>query len=241
MDIKTTFLIGILAGVLGTGLGGFLTFFIKTDNKQMSSILGFSGGIMLVAVFMELVPEAIQIAGLVNTTIGTFMGIGFLFSLDLIMNIIMPHNACEDRDYFRSALLLFLAIASHNFPEGMAIGSGYEASMRIGFLLVMTLAIHNIPEGMAVATTFRMSGMTKMGAFLATVLAGTPMALGTISGTLLGRLSDQWIAISMGFAAGAMIYTVSHEILPEACTREKGSPWGVVWGFLAGTILFNIF
>lgn len=241
MDLRTTIIIGILVGVLGTGFGGALTFFIKSDSRKMSSILGFSGGIMLVAVFMELVPEAIKIAGLFNTIIGIIIGIIFLFTLDLIMNIVMPHNHCESRNYTRAAILLFLAIASHNFPEGMAIGSGYEASARVGFLLVLTLAIHNIPEGMAVATTFRMSGMSKTKAFISTLFAGTPMAFGTLTGTLLGQLSPEWISISMGFAAGAMIYTVSHEILPEACAQERGSPWGLVWGFVAGSILFNLF
>ena len=241
MDVKTTIILGILVGVLGTGLGGLLTFFIKSGSKQMSNILGFSGGIMLVAVFMELVPEAIGVAGLTYTTLGILVGIGFLFALDVMMNIIMPHNACEDRNYFRTAILLFIAMASHNFPEGMAIGSGFEASTRIGILLVVTLGIHNVPEGMAVATSFRMSGMSRTHAMISTLLAGTPMVLGTLTGTILGKLSAQWIAISMGFAAGAMIYTVSHEILPEACTRERSSPWGIVWGFVAGSILFNLF
>lgn len=92
MDLRTTIIIGILVGVLGTGFGGALTFFIKSDSRKMSSILGFSGGIMLVAVFMELVPEAIKIAGLVNTIIGIIIGIIFLFTLDLIMNIVMPQT-----------------------------------------------------------------------------------------------------------------------------------------------------
>lgn len=241
MDIKTAIIIGLLAGVLGTGLGGLLTFFIKSDSKQMSGILGFSGGIMLAAVFMELIPEAIEVAGLANTMIGTLAGICFLFALDLIINIIMPQNSLDRRNYARTAILLFLAIASHNFPEGMAIGSGYEASPRIGFLLMLTIAIHDVPEGMAVATTFRLTGMSKVKAFVSSLIAGTPTILGTVTGSLLGQISAQWIAISMGFAAGAMIYTVSHEILPQAIVHHRSSAWGFVWGFVIAPILFNLF
>ena len=237
MDIKTTTLLSLLAGVGGTGLGGIYNFFIKQINiAQMNSILSFAGGIMLTAVFMELIPEAIQISGLAYTMLGIIIGIMFILATDIFLEKVMT----EKQQYARSAIVLFLAIAAHNFPEGMAIGSGFEASSQVGLILVITLAIHNIPEGMAIATSFRLSGMGPFKAFISTMIAGTPMALGSIVGHKLGHISPILITISLGFAAGAMIYTVCDEILPDTFEVGQSSPWGFILGLITGVLLFNI-
>lgn len=239
-NLSTTFL-SFLAGVGGTGMGGFYTFFLREVNaEKMTPVLGFASGIMLTAVFSELIPEAIEISGLFPTLIGIIIGIIFLICSDTILESITPDNNTEMQNFARAGIMLFFAIASHNFPEGIAIGSGFEASQRTGLVLVVTLALHNIPEGMAIATAFRLSGMSAFFAFLATALAGLPMVLGSVVGQKLGQISPAFIAGSLGFAAGAMIYAVCKEILPDTFVIGRSSPWGLIWGLITGIVLFNV-
>lgn len=241
MQILNTTFLSFLAGVGGTGAGGIYTFFLReVKADKMTSILGFASGIMLTAVFSELIPEAIEISGLIDTLIGIIIGIIFLVLSDNIIESIMPQSGNSMQHFARSGVMLFLAIACHNFPEGIAIGSGFEASQRTGLVLVVTLALHNIPEGMAIATAFRLSGMNAFKAFVATALAGLPMVLGSVLGQKLGQVSSVLISASLGFAAGAMIYTVCKEILPDTFVIGRSSPWGLIWGLITGIILFNI-
>ena len=101
----------------------------------MTSVLGFASGIMLTAVFSELIPEAVQIAGLIHTLIGIIIGIIFLMLSDIMIESAIPRSQNLEQHFARTGVMLFLAIACHNFPEGMAIGSGYEASQRVGLHL----------------------------------------------------------------------------------------------------------
>ncbi|AYO31828.1 MAG: zinc transporter, family [Thermoanaerobacteraceae bacterium] len=241
MAILTTTLIGLAAGVVGTGAGGLYVFFIKdVMMRRMSDILGFSGGIMLVAVFLELVPEALMISGLIYTMIGIIIGIIFLMVSEWLIESIRPHHDSIETYFARAGLVLFLAITCHNFPEGLAIGSGYAASNGLGIFLAIALAIHNIPEGLAVAAAFRLSGKTSMRAFIYASLAGIPMGLGALAGQALGEVSPVLITVSLGFAAGAMIYTTCEEILPDVFLVEQASPRGFILGLIVGTVFFNL-
>jgi ZIP family zinc transporter len=243
MPLLTTGFLGLIAGVGGTGIGGILSCFVNHhDRSRMGMSLGFSGGIMLAAVFMELVPEAVRMSSLLFCIYGITIGMVFLaateYSIDLLANI--RGKRSHQNHFTRTALLLFFAIASHNFPEGMAIGGGYEVSSRLGFALAAALAIHNIPEGFAVAAVCRLAGMSPFRAFVMTLLSGIPMALGAFIGQLIGSTSCEMISLLLGFAAGAMVYTVCLNILPESYIIKEESPWGLLWGIITGTILFNI-
>jgi len=242
MAIWTTTLIGLAAGVGGTGAGGLYIFILKDVRMhRMSAILGFSGGIMLVAVFLELLPEALLISGLICTMIGIIIGIMFLMASEgMIESIKHSYNKTET-NFPMAGSLLFLAITCHNFPEGLAIGGGYAASNSLGILLALALAVHNIPEGLAVAAAFRLSGMTPAGAFLYSALAGIPMGLGALAGQALGEVSPVLITISLGFAAGAMLYTTCEEILPDIFMVKDATPRGFFLGLVIGIVLFNIF
>jgi ZIP family zinc transporter len=238
--VSITFL-SLLAGVGGTGMGGLYTFFVrKVKTEKMTLVLGFASGIMLTAVFLELIPEAVKVSGLIHALIGIIIGIVFLIWSDIVIESAIPQGQDFKQHFARTGVMLFMAIACHNFPEGMAIGSGYEASQRVGLVLVVTLALHNIPEGMAIATAFRLSGMGPFKAFISTMLAGIPMALGSLLGQKLGGVSSTLISASLGFAAGAMIYTVCKEILPDTFVIGQSSPWSLIWGLIAGIVLFNI-
>lgn len=242
MGITTITLLGFLAGVGGTGLGGVINIILWDINKnKMGYLLGFSGGIMFVTVFMELIPEAVGTAGLFYTVIGIIVGIGFLVLSKKVIDIIYLNSNINNSKYIRTAILLSLAIGCHNLPEGMAIGSGYIVSTRVGLILVITLAIHNIPEGLAVAMSYRLAGINPFNAFIITCIAGIPMAIGTFIGHFLGSISPVMISGSLGFAAGAMIYTICEEMLPDSFSVSRNSTSGLIWGIVLGIVLFNLF
>ena len=143
--------IGSLAGVLGTGLGGLLiALFGKPHRTVLGFLLAFSGGIMLTVVCRDLLPEALALGNPFSTLAGLCGGIAAMFALNHVVPHIHP-NSQESRAFLRIGLLIGVGIAMHNFPEGLAIGAGYAASDSLGLGLAIALALHNIPEGMAMA------------------------------------------------------------------------------------------
>lgn len=237
--IKIT-LFGLVSGLVGTGIGGLSAFFItKASNRIMSTILEFSAGLMTAVVCFELLPEAFKLGG----TIYTFAGI-----LSGIIVIVIIENALKQSNLFKSGassgllragVLMAIAIALHNFPEGFAVGSGFEASVSLGLTITAVIIIHDIPEGIAMAVPMRAGGFSKIKAFTYTLLSGVPMGLGALFGAALGELSSMLTASCLGFAGGAMLYIIYGELVPESKRLYLGrlSSLGNVLGILCGIIV----
>ena len=241
--------IGIAAGILGTGLGGLSIAFLGRPRQSfLGFLLAFSSGIMIAVVFQDLIPEALELGTVGSTLIGLLLGIVIL----AIINKYLPHThkASQRRGYspgrqnrfIRTGILLGLGIAMHNLPEGLAIGAGYAASEELGLGLAAALAFHNIPEGMAMAGPMVAGGLSKKEVVIWTALAGLPMGIGAFIGSVFGSLSPFILSTALGFAAGAMVYLVFHELLPEAqkmnCPRVTAS--GAVIGILIGLLALLI-
>lgn len=236
-------LVGSVAGVLGTGIGGLIIGFLGRPHRRMLSfLLTFSSGIMIAVVFYDLIPEALALGNIGSTLTGIFLGI---ISLTLL-NKHLPHSHLPQRRevdnhhrastrLVRTGALLGLGIAMHNFPEGLAIGAGYVASQELGIGLAIALALHNIPEGMAMAAPLVAGGMDRYRVLLWTVLAGVPMGLGALVGGLFGNFSVLVLSTALGFAAGAMIFLVFHELIPEA--RKLNNPRSSILGTIIGIAL----
>ena len=146
--------IGLFAGAIGTGGGGFISYCLlrKPNTTLLSTVLGFSAGVMLAIVFMDLLPESILIAGHWHALVGLLAGIGVLMLLDLLL----PHHHHYSRDrqfrFRKVGILLGIGIALHNIPEGLAIGAGYASSISFGAGIALMMTMQNIPEGIAMAT-----------------------------------------------------------------------------------------
>jgi ZIP family zinc transporter len=145
----------------------------------------------------------------------------------------------KDPNLIQTGILTAIAIALHNLPEGFAVGSGFEASARLGLTLTMVILIHDIPEGMAMAIPMRVGGMKRLNTFLLTVLSGTPMGIGALVGAALGGVSRNSIAVSLGFAGGAMLYIVYGELVPQSKRIYSGrlSSLGNVFGIICGLFI----
>ncbi|MGI6096563.1 MAG: ZIP family metal transporter [Dethiobacteria bacterium] len=235
-------LLGLFAGVIGTGSGGMLSLlFRKPHRTTLSLILGLSAGIMLVVIFLELLQEAFEIGGRSQGILGLTLGILVLWFLD----IIFPHlhlifREGEGARYLKAGVLLGIGIALHNIPEGLAIGAGYASTTELGNGLALIMAVHNIPEGVAMATTMLIGKARPWKVMAATFLAGLPMGIGAWIGGYVGSISSTFLSLSLGFAAGAMLYIVCDELIPDAHTfAEEGhyATLGIVGGVLIGLLI----
>jgi len=235
-------IVGLISGITGTGIGGLIAFFVgkNVSNRVLSSILEFSAGLMTSVVCFELVPEAVKIAGLNLTMIGVILGILVIITIDdFVKRLNVVKNTRGNSNLLRAGILVSIGLALHNLPEGFAVGSGFEASVTLGVTLTIIIAIHDIPEGIAMALPMKLGGFSATKAFLLTVLSGVPMGLGALIGAALGHVSEQFVAICLGFAGGAMLYVVFGELIPESKRIYLGrmSSVGNILGIVCGIII----
>ena len=146
-----------------------------------------------------------------------------------------------------AGIIMSCALALHNLPEGMVIGASYAGHTSSlfaggGFIIAIVLGLHNIPEGMAISVPLIAGGVKKWKATLLSALAGVPTILGAVLGYLLGLVSPIWLALALTFAAGAMLYAVLGELIPEAILMYKSKlpALAILVGFLVGIILVSV-
>jgi len=230
-------IIGSAAGLVGTGLGGVLSFLIPvTGTRILQRLMGLAGGMMIAVVCFDLIPEAFALAGVPMVVLGISLGAGFILLLDMTLD--RARGARQSAAYIKAGLLLGIGIAAHNLPEGLAIGSGMVAYPSLGLGLAIVIAAHNVPEGLAMAAPMRLGGLTKLRIVLLTLAAGLPTGVGAAAGLLLGQISAWAISLCLGFAGGAMIYVISGEMLPAgAAGKHKGFALSFVLGLLLGMAL----
>jgi ZIP family zinc transporter len=233
-------LIGTAVCGTGTALGAVIaTGFRKSSNVVMSSIMAIAGGLMLSVVTFDLIPEAILMGGLWITLIGIFIGVLFVSVLD----VILPATTLLKKygKHIKTALLLALGLAAHNFPEGLAIGSGFMGGRTLGFKLALVIGMHDIPEGAAVASPLMQSRLSKGKIILFTALTAVPTAVGAYIGGVLGDISKTFITLCLGFAGGTMLYIVCGEMIPESKDLFKGifSTISVIIGIILGLLIIS--
>lgn len=149
---------------------------------------------------------------------------------------------------FIAGVVMACAIALHNLPEGMVIGASYANDGTAGFTLgsgmalAIVIGLHNIPEGMSVAVPLISGGMKKIPAVILTALTGAPTILGAMLGYSIGSVGPLALALSLGFASGAMLYVVFGELLPEAILmwRSKVPAFGILVGLLVGMVIIFV-
>ena len=142
----------------------------------------------------------------------------------------------------KTGMIVSIGLAIHNFPEGLAIGSGFEASLKLGLSLAIAICFHDIPEGISMAVPMKSGGMSTYKVILYVVLSGITTGIGAFFGSLIGGISQNVIAGCLSFAAGAMIYIVSGELIPESNQLYQGrmSAVGNMIGFILGVLAMNL-
>ncbi len=229
--------LGMFFGMVGTTLGGVVGANLKfKTNKIVSFVLEFAAGLMTAIICFDLIPEALVLENLGIVIIGILLGIIGMILCDGIVNKTMKKN--NSNNILKTGIIIGIGLAVHNFPEGLAIGSGFEVSEKLGISLAIAIAIHDFPEGISIALPMKQGGMAKGKAILLTALSGITTGIGAFFGALIGNISTFWISISLAFAGGTMLYIVSCELIPESNRIYKGrfSSFGNIIGIIIGIL-----
>jgi ZIP family zinc transporter len=234
-DISIVWL-GTLASLfagLATGLGALAIFLVRTVSHQFrDGMLAAAAGVMLAASFFSLLLPGLeygeQITGQAwsSALIVIFGVLSGAFAL-LFVHQKLPHQHFElgregaDISYIRGIWLFIIAITLHNFPEGMAVGVGFAGGdVNNGYVLATGIGLQNIPEGLAVAFSLLAIDYSRFKAFGIALLTGLAEPLGGLFGATLVWLAEPLMPWTLGFAAGAMLFIISNEIIPETHHRQ---------------------
>ncbi|HNV81528.1 MAG: zinc transporter ZupT [Tenuifilaceae bacterium] len=258
-DVILAFGLTLFAG-LSTGIGSTIAFFAKrTNTKFLSLALGFSAGVMIYVSFVEIFFQAKEslvmalgnLRGSWVTVLSFFGGIALIGIIDrLIPSAENPHEIkmvedCQnctqkDKRLIRMGILTALAIAIHNFPEGLATFTAALSNPSLGIAIAVAIAIHNIPEGIAVSVPIVYATGNKKKAFTLSFLSGLAEPIGALVGylILLPFLSDLTFGILFAGVAGIMVFISLDELLPAA--REYGEHHLSIYGLIAGMVVMAV-
>jgi ZIP family zinc transporter len=250
MDLNNVILLGTLATV-GTGVAtgiGALPAIITTriGDKLMDALLGFAAGVMLAATAFSLLVPAMELASVWVVSAGVIVGAAFVALMDRVVPHIHFISGPEGpaSTTLKRTTLLILAITIHNFPEGMAVGVGFgSGDVRAATAVAIAIGLQNMPEGLAVALPLIREGYGRGKAVWFALLSGLVEPIGGFLGAAAVSVAGPLLPLGLAFAAGAMIYVVSEEMIPE--THRKGfakvGTAGLLIGFVVMMVLDNIF
>lgn len=245
-DIIKTTLLGLFFGTFGTTIGGIIGSNLKTNSdKILSFILSFASGLMMSIVCFELIPEALGITDVWCVIFEVGIGIVIMIFCDLLVQKKFSYNnkkESKENSLLITGIIVSIGLALHNFPEGLAIGAGFEESNFLGLSLALAICLHDIPEGISMAVPMKNGGMKKTKVIFLVILSGLTTGMGALFGALIGSISRQIIAVCLSFAAGAMLYIVSGELIPESNKLYQGkvSSIGNMIGFIIGILATSI-
>ena len=222
MEILKTTLLGLFFGTFGTTIGGIIGCkFEKVSNKFLSFVLSFASGLMMGIICFELVPEALDMVDVIGTTLGIQIGIITMIICDLMVEKKFDKKI-KSNDLLKTGIIVSIGLAIHNIPEGLAIGSGFDVSIKFGIGLALAICLHDIPEGISMAVPMKNGGIKKWKVIVYVILSGITTGIGAFFGAIIGNISKKIIALSLSFAAGAMLYIVYGELIPEGNKLYKG-------------------
>lgn len=216
-----------------TSLGSAIVFFFKDINKNiMDAMLASSAGIMLSAAFFSLLNPAIEIANELNLVVWLVVFIGLLLGAVLLYvgdKILDRFSSNNNNFSLKRCAMLFTSITLHNIPEGLVVGVAFgtlaythtQASLIAAITLTIGIAIQNFPEGSAISLPLRREGISRFKAFSFAMLSGIVEPIAAILGALLVIKIQIILPFILSFAAGAMIFVISMELIPESQTNNK--------------------
>lgn len=243
-SILLSSLVAGLMASLACGLGALPLLFKRFDLKRHTGVgYAFAGGLMLAASVYNLIlpsltlaSHEITLAQVLPVLAGIFLGAAFLAATDRYLNEERLNQSVWRRWGGRAEILIFLAMSVHSIPEGVAVGVGYASeevyANDLGGYIALAIGIHNIPEGLAVAIPLRAAGASILRCFWAAFLTSLPQPIAAVPAAMASWFFQPLMPVLMGFAAGAMMFLILLEIVPQALHTEK--PTRIAWAFMYG-------
>jgi ZIP family zinc transporter len=254
--MTTPLIIGLLIPLLGTMLGSAFVFLMKGEMSQrlQKSLLGFASGVMVAASVWSLLIPAMEMESsqgawsVLPAALGFLLGMGFLLLIDeLTPHLHIGTDQPEGvRSHLSKTAMLTLAVTIHNLPEGMAVGvvfAGAEnhvttISAASALAVAVGIAIQNIPEGAIISMPMRAAGNSRWHSFLIGSLSGAIEPIGALAVILLASMLMPILPYMLSFAAGAMLYVVIEELIPEASGGRHSNLSTI--GFAIGFVLMMV-
>lgn len=256
LDTVTQALIATLFTWFVTALGASTVFIFKTINKKvLNGMLGFAAGVMIAASFWSLLAPAISMAeeagmiAWVPAVVGFLAGGAFLWIVDMVMPHLHIGEGTQEPEGVKTSLqrsiLLVLAITLHNIPEGLAVGvafgaaaAGFPAASLTGaIVLALGIGLQNFPEGAAVSVPLRREGLSRTKSFLYGQASGIVEPIAGVLGAVAVVAMKPILPYALSFAAGAMIYVVVEELIPEAQQEKHHSNVGTIGAMIGFAIM----
>ncbi len=229
-------LLGTLIPFVGTCLGSFFVFFLKKDlNPKFHKIMtGFASGVMIAASIWSLIIPSVELAESeykmvwIPAVVGLLLGVLFLIYVNKVSDKIQNNSG-------KGINMLMFSVTLHNIPEGVAVGVCFASvlsgnigvSLLSAIILAVGIGIQNIPEGAIISMPMQLDGVSKKKAFLTGVMSGVVEPISSLITIVLINVVVPLLPYLLAFAAGAMIYVVTEELIPEMHSGNK-SFWGII-------------
>ncbi|MGQ4913782.1 MAG: ZIP family metal transporter [Candidatus Asgardarchaeia archaeon] len=239
------FFAGLLAG-LATGVGAIPVLFLNdVSPKLLDSLLGFAAGVMLAASVFSLIIPSLEIGGVCITSIGIITGAIFVHLLDrYVPHFHFIYGPEGPTSSLKKIWLFIFAITIHNFPEGLAVGVSFGlGDLRAAIVVATAIGLQNMPEGLGVALPLRRENYSRKKSFGIATLTGLVEPVAALIGVTIVTVAHAILPLALSFAAGAMIFVISDEIIPESHRKgfEREATFGLMAGFILMMILDNYF
>ncbi|MBR5439032.1 MAG: ZIP family metal transporter [Clostridia bacterium] len=238
MEIVLLTALGVGGATVVGAIIGFLT--QKISHKFSDYVLGFAAGVMLSASVIGLIMPSVEIGNVYVAIIGVIVGAVVLNLIDLFTphlhnsGVGLEESHPKENNRYSKILLFVLAIAIHNFPEGIAAGVGFGTGDNASAITIaIGIALQNIPEGMIIIAPMVAVGISKKKALVIASLTGLIEVVGTLIGYFAVSISTAILPFALAFAGGTMLYIISDEMIPETHSHgnERGSTYAIIIGF----------
>ncbi|TDL35231.1 ZIP family metal transporter [Jeotgalibacillus sp. S-D1] len=237
--------VGSTLSAMSTGLGALLVLFLQGSltHKWKDMLLAFTAGIMMAAAMLSLIPEAISTGGLIPVAVGLLIGVLVLTTMEkAIPHMDLHHNSKLEID--PKAMLVVAAITLHNIPEGLSVGVSYalDQNTDTGNLIAFAIGLQNAPEGFLVALFLMNQKMNKFKAFIIATATGAIEIVSGLLGYYLTSYVEFLVPYGLAFAAGAMLFIIYKELIPESHGDgyERPSTYSFIIGILFMIALIEI-
>ncbi|WP_226668465.1 ZIP family metal transporter [Metabacillus litoralis] len=234
-------LIGSILSALSTGLGALPILFLKNSlsHRWKDILLAFTAGIMMTAAMLGLIPESLKSGSVIEVCIGIFLGVLTLTYLEKKIPHIDLQHSKTGIEFDEKALLIIAAITLHNIPEGLSVGVSYASNTdETGNLIAFAIGLQNAPEGFLVALFLIKQNISQIRALLIATATGAVEIVSALLGFYLTSYVDFLVVYGLSFAAGAMLFIIYKELIPES--HGDGNERYATYSFIIGIVFMVI-